>query len=252
MSSRIDPHDPRFELERQDNIALSALGEAVDPDFAAHSAACLQCQKDVAALAHTVNLARHIGQQEEAVPPPSIWSGIAAELGFDAARDAARDAAPAAVDELSVRRRRRWRAALAAAAAALIVVAGGVGFAVGRSTDGTPVTTASKAKLAPQPGGPNGAAGTAKVRATSSGGHQLTVSSTGLPLRQGYYEVWLYDAKSGNMQPVGALADNGRGSFTLAGSIDLRAFDVVDVSAQDYTGSTVVHATSVLRGPLTQ
>ena len=42
------------------------------------------------------------------------------------------------------------------------------------------------------------------------------------------------------------------GTFTVAGSIDLRSYDVVDVSAQDYGGTTVVHQQSVLQGPLTQ
>jgi hypothetical protein len=53
------------------------------------------------------------------------------------------------------------------------------------------------------------------------------------------------------MQPVGALGDDGKGTFTLAGSIDLGAYDIVDVSARDYGGSTVIHQQSVLQGPLT-
>ena len=248
MSSRIDPHDPRFELERQDNLALLALGEAVDPDFEAHRATCSQCQQEVAALSHTVGLAREIEQRREEMPPAAIWSGIAAELGFDAPKQAESPA----VDELSTRRRRRWRAGLAVAAAVLVAVAGGAGFFLGRGTDSTTVTAASRAALSPQPGGPASVSGTANVHATSSGGHLLTVSSAGLPLRHGYYEVWLYDAKSGGMQPVGALADNGSGTYTVAGSIDLRSYDMVDVSAQDYGGSTVVHQQSVLRGALTQ
>ncbi len=248
MSSRIDPHDPRFELERQDNIALLALGEAVDPEFEAHRATCSQCQNDVGALSHTVGLAREIEQRGEEMPPAAVWSSIAAELGFDAPKKEA----PAAVDELSKRRRRHWRAGLAAAAAVLVAVAGGVGFLVGQGTESTAVTAASHAELSPQPGGPASVTGTANVHATSTGGHQLTVSSAGLPLRHGYYEVWLYDAKSGGMQPVGALADNGSGTYTLAGSIDLRSYDIVDVSAQEYGGSTVVHQQSVLRGSLTQ
>jgi len=83
-------------------------------------------------------------------------------------------------------------------------------------------------------------------------GHQLTIDSTGLPLRQGYYEVWLYNPANGGMQPVGALADDGSGTFTVAGSLDLRSYNVIDISAQDYGGSTVVHQQSVLQGPLTQ
>ena len=142
----------------------------------------------------------------------------------------------------------RWRAGLAAAAVVVTLAAAGGGYLLGRDSDGAAASAASHATLRAQPGAPAGVAGTAVVHATAQG-HQLTIDSSGLPLRQGYYEVWLYNPTSGGMQPVGALADNGSGTFTVAGSIDLRSYNVIDISAQDYGGSTVVHQQQRPAGP---
>ena len=74
---------------------------------------------------------------------------------------------------------------------------------------------------------------------SSSDGRQVTVTTPGLPLRNGFYEVWLYDpdrGKGGDMVAVGALGDHGRGTFTLPSGIDIRAYHVVNISAQDYGG----------------
>ncbi len=243
-SDQRDPHDPRFELDRLDNLTLLALGEVVDPDFATHQSACPQCQRELDGLAHTVAVLREGDENGDAVPPPSVWSGITGELGLAAHRDSS----PRAV----VQRGRRWRYNLVAAAAVvLLAVAGAGGFLLGRHGHTGQPAAASHAVLSPQAGGPANVTGKATVHSTDQG-RQLTITSDGLPLRQGYYEVWLYNPANGGMQPVGALADDGSGTFTIAGSIDLRSYDVVDVSAQDYGGSTVVHQQSVLQGPLTQ
>jgi anti-sigma-K factor RskA len=239
----LDPHDPRFELDRQDNLTLLALGEPVDADFHAHQTSCPQCQHDLAALAQTVTLARQTDEHSDAQPPPSIWLDISTELGIAAHRHSA----PA----LPIRHRMRWRTGLAAAAMVVTLAAAGGGYLLGRHSDVPAARAGSHATLRAQPGAPVGVTGTAVVHATAKG-HQLTVDSSGLPLREGYYEVWLYNPTSGGMQPVGALADDGSGTFTVAGSIDLRSYNVIDISAQDYGGSTVVHQHSVLQGPLTQ
>jgi Anti-sigma-K factor rskA len=242
MSSHIDPHDPRYEFDRLDNISLMALGEPADPAFHDHCATCEQCLQELVALSHTVGLAREVEEHRDITPPASVWTAITTELGITEpiAPAAAKPAGP---------HRMRWRLGLVAAAVA--VLAAGVGFAVGRATDSTSPSAAGRARLTAQPGGPADVAGVAQVHVTNAG-HQLTVRSTGLPLRPGYYEVWLYNARTGGMQPVGALGDDGKGTFTLAGNIDLHSYDIVDVSAQDYGGSTVVHQQSVLQGLLTQ
>ena len=244
QADRRDPHDPRFELDRLDNLTCLALGEVVDASFVAHQRACRQCQLELDALAHTVAVLRETDKDSDAVPPASVWSGISSELGLATHPETAR---PATAHHV-----RRWHHGLVAAAAAVLLVAGGVGgFILARNGDSTTVPASSHATLSAQAGGPKNVAGAATVHTTDQG-RQLTITSEGLPLRQGYYEVWLYNPASGGMQPVGALGDTGSGTFTIAGSIDLRSYDVIDVSAQDYGGSTVVHQQSVLQGPLTR
>ncbi len=240
----LDPHDPRCELDRQDNLTLLALGEPVAADFQAHQASCLRCQQELAALAQTVALARHTDEHGNAEPPASIWVGISSELGLAAHRRSSPVVG-------SFRHRVRWRTGLVTAALVVTLTAVGGGYILGRDSNAPAVAAAAHAVLRAQPGAPAGAAGTAVVHATAQG-HQLTIDSSGLPLRQGYYEVWLYNPTSGGMQPVGALADDGSGTFTVAGSLDLHSYDVIDISAQDYGGSTVVHGHSVLQGPITQ
>lgn len=147
----------------------------------------------------------------------------------------------------------RWwrRAGLAAAGvAAIVVIAGGGGYLAGRHAGGTPAVTSAQAALETMPGGPRGAAGRAVVRSTSQG-TELNVSTSGLPLREGYYEVWLFDPDVNQMVAVGTLAANGDGAFPVPPGLDPHRYHVVDVSAQNFDGNPV-HQQSVLRGALRQ
>lgn len=247
MPSPTDPHDPRFEFDRQDNLVLLALGEPVPAEFHAHQADCTQCRRDLAALGKTVRLARESTEhrpQLSAEPPASVWTGIAAELALAGSRR------PPATAR---RHGKPWRYLAAAAAALLIGAAGAAGgYLAGRSSTTPPTASVLPARLGPLPGGPPDVAGRAAVHRTAAGA-QLSVATTGLPLRHGYYEVWLYDPTVNNMVAVGVLGDGGRGTFTLPAGIDLQNYHVVDVSAQNYTGGSVItHAQSVLRGQFTQ
>jgi hypothetical protein len=100
------------------------------------------------------------------------------------------------------------------------------------------------------PAGPPTAHGTATVT-QGEAGTTLSVAASHLPLRQGYYEVWLYNPQADKMIAVGTLGSGGDGVWTLASTIDLRSYSVVDVSAQDFDGNPA-HKDSVLQGPLTQ
>ena len=246
MSWRTDPHDPRFELDRLDNIMLSALGEPGDPDFEEHRRGCERCRAESAEFARTVRLGRESGEHRErfdTAPASSVWAAITAELGLST---------PAAVARhRPVLSRQRWRTAVLAGAAAVLVVAGvGAGYVLGRRDIASHVSVASTARLGAMPGGPSDVSGAAVIH-TTGGGQQLSVSTRGLPLRQGYYEVWLFNPSSNQMVAVGTLADNGTGSFPVPAGLDPHAYHVVDVSAQDYDGDPA-HQQSVLRGQLTQ
>lgn len=250
MPSPVDPHDPRFELDRQDNLVLLALGESVPQEFAEHEATCAQCQQELAGYADTVSLARESDvhrDQLTAVPPASVWSGITAELGLTGSPRATSDARVRA----GTARSTRWRWGLLAAAAVVAIAGAGVGgYFAGRS-DSASNASISTARLERVPTGPDDVSGSAVVH-TAGVGRQLTITTTGLPLRQGYYEVWLFNPTTQGMTPVGTLGDHGGGTFTVPAGIDLRDYHVIDISAQDYGGSTVQHGQSVLQGPLTQ
>jgi hypothetical protein len=256
-------HDPRFEAERLDHLVLLALGEAVPATFESHRPGCAECQQDLAAISRTVALGREgvaNGDHLSSPPPASVWAGIAAELGSEVSQDSPRPrsrrtwpqpAADVAHSGLSA----RVRYGLAAAAVVLAVAGVTGGYVAGRASDSNRNHLASNARLETVPGGPARAVGSAAVH-VSGDGRQLTVTTTGLPLRNGFYEVWLYDpdrGSGGDMVAVGALGDHGRGTFTLPGGIELRDYHVVNISAQEYGGgSSIVHAQSVLQGSLGQ
>jgi hypothetical protein len=251
-----DPHDPHFEVDRQDNLTLLALGEQVGADFDAHVGTCDRCQAELTELSRTVRLARESTdlRADRDAPPDSLWPAIAAEVAAerpaDGLRSALRRRPGRSVPGRSVPgrpgRRTRVRAALVAA---VVVAAAGVGYAAGRhSSAGGPSLTA-RATLAQLPGGP-AATGSASVL-RSGEGLMLTVRTENLPLRQGYYAVWVADASLDRMVNVGVLDGDGDGSFALPAGIDVRSYDVVDISAQDFDGNAA-HQQSVLRGGLTR
>jgi Anti-sigma-K factor rskA len=287
-------HDPRFEAERLDHLVLLALGEAVPATFESHRPGCSECERDLAAISRTVALGREAvanGDHLAAPPPDSVWAGIAAEVGVEQVGVEQVGADQVGADQVGAdqvgadqvgadqvgkesqrpRSRHAWtrpaadaprsrlstrlRYGLAAAAVVLAVVGVTGGYVAGRASDSNRNHLASNARLETVPGGPARAVGSAAVH-VSGDGRQLTVTTTGLPLRNGFYEVWLYDpdrGSSGDMVAVGALGDHGRGSFTLPGGIELRDYHIVNISAQKYGGgASIVHAQSVLQGSLNQ
>ena len=141
---------------------------------------------------------------------------------------------------------------MVAAAVLITVLAVGVGILIGRSL-APPAQTASptsSAQLTPVDTGPPQASGAATITGGPTGA-TLSVTTRQLPLRQGFYQVWLYDQSSGVMVPIGTLDAVGNGTFSVAPSIDIHAFNIVDVSAQQLNGDPA-HGTSMLRGTLTQ
>jgi hypothetical protein len=248
-----DPHQPTADAHRHEAIVLLALGESVDAEFAAHVATCQRCQRDLDGYSHVVGLARESAQHRSiptTQPPPRVWSRIVEQLQLPAGFVS--PASPEAPRiSIAPRSRRLSRRALAIAAAA--VIASGVaigGFTVGRSTSSSSSSAAAQATLRPQPGGPTAVAGTATVT-QSADGSTLAVTTAGLPARNGFYEVWLYNPTINRMVAVGTLGDDDRGSFTVPAGLDLTAYHVVDVSAQNYDGNPA-HQQSVLRGQLHQ
>ncbi len=234
------PRDPEVHAHVQDDLAALAFGEIVAPAVAAHVAECGWCQEELGAYRRVVELAR-LEEGDPNVrdaPAASVWEAIAAAV-----------APPAPVVPLNARRPRR-RAWLAAAAAVLVLAAGAGGWALGHGSDTAGPSPTAHAALRAQPGTPPAVHGAVVVH-RSSDGYRLDVDTHGLPQRSGYYEVWLYDPQINTMVAIGTLGTGGRGTFTVPAGIDLRAFDIVDVSAQNYDGNPA-HQRSVLQGPLTR
>ena len=268
---RTDPHDdqngPDFhradlETKRHDNLVLLALGGAVPADFDRHHSHCARCRADLDAYAHTVALGRDASARREyldATPADSVWAAITAELRPSERRrpDPVRSSRRRTPYPGAGRRAQhlaRSRYALVAAAIVLGLAGTVGGYLAGHSAGSAQSHVASNARLAGVPGGPSRVTGSATVH-SSSAGRQVTVTTSGLALRNGFYEVWLYDpdrGRAGDMVAIGALGDRGRGTFTLPSGIDIHAYHVVNISAQSYgAGASIVHARSVLQGSLT-
>lgn len=244
-------------MDRLDNLVLSALGEPVDPQFAAHLAGCAECQAELDALSHTAGLARESGRAElsDAGPSPSVWDSIVAELGRDAESTDDRRTTSDAPRPLTLTprpapstRQRTW--VLAAAAAVLAVAAGGIGYVIADDAPPDSPAVEASAQLSAMPGGPVQVAGDATIVETSDG-PQLSVSAKGLPVGNGYYEVWLYNPDLDQMVAVGTLPSDHAGTFPVPAGLDPAEYRVVDVSAQKFDGNPV-HQQSVLRGQLSR
>lgn len=281
MSLPADPHEPAYDDVRLDNLVLSALGERVNPEFEAHLMSCAECRDELDALASTALLARELEAEAadwsadsdrpaDAGSPDraradSIWAGITAELQLDQQSDARPSRQPAKPppairssdlpgDELRARRtapldRPSRRGSTWLVAAVVVgVVAGGVGYAAGRHSSSPSAAIASTAALSAMPGGPVQVSGSAEIRSDAAG-TELSVTAKGLPQREGYYEVWLFNPAVNQMVAVGTLPSDGTGTFPVPPGLDPARYHVVDVSAQDYNGDPT-HQQSVLRGQL--
>ena len=242
-----------------DRLVQLALDDrsAQDAGVRGHLDVCPACHQELEQLIHVVDLARESGEPAPVVLPASIWTGIADELGIGTASDRPparvpeqRSAPSMAVSSERPSGRPVRRLLLAAAAVALLGLGVGLGTVLNRPAPAEVVAAQSSAALAPMPKGPPGAHGTAII-AQHGDQYTLTVQARQLPLRQGFYEVWLYDPAADKMIAVGTLGSGGDGSFTLAPSIDLRSYSVIDVSAQDFDGNPA-HQDSVLQGTLTR
>lgn len=147
-------------------------------------------------------------------------------------------------------RRRRWVRPVSALVAAVAIGVVGTLVAVRPWQDGATVpAVTSSAQLGPVTGGPGGASGRVVIVQGASG-PELDITAAGLPLQQGYYEVWVFDGER-SMVSVGVLGGNSAASLPLPPTLDLRRYHVVDISQERYDGDQTHSQVSVLRGTLT-
>ncbi|MDG6105989.1 anti-sigma factor [Dactylosporangium aurantiacum] len=175
------------------------------------------------------------------------------------------------IDEVGRRRARKaagrrapgWgaTAVVAAIAAAVAGIAAAAGTALVLRDDRPATTVASCPAGAPRvslealPGAPAGAGGFACL-VTVDGERKLVVHAEGMPAQaDGDYEAWLLDSTSLQgpglrMQALGVMGAKADQELTVPGSLDLRKFNIVDISAEPHDGDATHSGKSLLRGTL--
>ena len=246
-----------------ETLSLLALGEAAGSaadDL--HLETCSRCQSELDQLRAVVATSRSvIDADAPEAPGPEIWDRISAELDLGAA-PAARPGPTAESVRPSSERRRTRRVAdtagvvtpprrqtvpwlIAAAAAVIGVLAGALVVSAANRTAPPPVLASAVLDPLNVPD----AEGTAKL--TGAGADRtLTVDVTGLPVTDGFYEVWLLNSAADKLISLGTLGADDVGSFPVPGDLDVADFPVVDVSREPLDGDPSHSTDSVVRGTL--
>jgi anti-sigma factor RsiW len=177
-----------------------------------HLADCDPCRRDLAAVAVASSALRDVARLPLAEVPP-----------------------------LGIRRRRsRWLLGAAAVLVALLLGIGGL--TVGRDRDSGRGQTVA---LGAPAGG--GASGEARLRGVGDD-QIMTMTARGLPRPPAgaYYEVWLV-GDDGRPFPVGVLAPNGEGIWSLPADVAAR-HRAIDVTLERAGGDPSRSGRTVLRG----
>lgn len=250
-------------------LALVALGEPIVPDEDAHLQSCEQCLADAAELVEVVTVGRSAPVDLPPVPE-RVWAAITAELGLPGGRDWAdgpsapvrtlppratpdpEHASPALapVVPLAPRRSRLWQVAGVAAAAGALLGGAVVWAAVdnggaGRQSQQQLVAQAVLAPLVEDVA----QSGQAEVM-DSADGQVIRVDARALPVRDGFYEVWLIDTDVTKLVALGALPAGSVGTFTVPPGVSIEDFPVVDISLEPLDGDPAHSKESLMRGVL--
>jgi len=234
-----------------DRLVFLALGETTaDAAESGHLVDCPSCRTELETLRHVSRLGAQTQDLADLPEPPEhVWQRIVSEL--DAAAAPAEPSAPPAPAPAPVavrprRRARRWAPVVTALAAAVAGVVGTVTVVRLVSPAQPEADVVASAALAAFGDAPADAGGQARV--FDDGRLHLHVS--GLPRAAGYYQVWLIDPDTMQMFPVGTLADAADVLMPLPTNVDLDAYRLVDVSAEEYDNDPTHSGQSLLRGTL--
>lgn len=236
-----------------DTIALIALGEKVALIDNEHLQQCPKCQSELDEFRSVVASARSITDADRpAVPPTSVWAEIEQATATNVIA-----ASPAVVTQ--GKRSTSW---FALAASVGVVIGGLATFvAMQSTTDAQAPNTVAQAPIvvaqAPivvaqaslEPLGDVEQPALAVVQQVD-GRDVLVVQASGLPVTDGYYEVWLLAPDAQSMMSVGMLDSSEGGTFPLPAGLDLNQFPLVDVSLEHFDGDASHSADSILRGKL--
>ena len=219
----------------QDDLPGLLLGELPPATAVAvdrHLAACDPCRRDLAAVAVASSALRDISRlpfvQAPDLPPLQLPAVGPTHRG-------GRTGPPGPPQPRS-----RW---LLGAAAVLVALLLGVGaFTIGRDRDADRGQTVAL-------GAPAAGGATAEARMRGAGDDQImTMTAQGLPRPPAgaYYEVWLV-GDGGQELPVGVLAPNGEGVWSLPAEVAAR-YRAIDVTLEPADGDPSRSDRTVLRG----
>jgi anti-sigma factor RsiW len=229
---------------RQDDLPGLLLGELPPATAMAvdrHLAGCDPCRRDLAAVAVAssalLDASRLPLAEARELPPLEVPADAPTHRGGN--KRPLESRLPASV----LRDRPRRSGWLLGAAAVLVALLLGIGgFTVGRDRDtGRGQTVALGA---PAAGGP-----AAEARMRGAGDDQImSMTAKGLPRPPAgaYYEVWLV-GDAGEEFPVGVLAPNGEGIWSLPADVAARYW-AIDVTLEPADGDPSRSDRSVLRG----
>jgi anti-sigma factor RsiW len=225
-------HHPQDELP---GLLLGELPPATAIAVDQHLAGCDPCRRDLAAVAVAASALRDASRLP-VTPAPDL-----PPFRLPAAEEAAeRDPGDLPPSVLRDRRRRgRWLLGAAAVLVALLLGVGG--YTAGRDRD---APRGQAVALAATTGNAS-----AEARMRGAGDDQImTMTARGLPRPPAgaYYEVWLVD-DAGKEFPVGVLAANGEGIWSLPAEVAAR-YRVIDVTLEPADGDPSRSDESVLRG----
>ena len=218
----------------QDDLPGLLLGELPPASTVAvdqHLAGCDACRRDLAAVALAASALRDAARLPVAAAdlPPLALSAVGPtepQLPASVLRDR--------------RRRSRWLLGAAAVLVALLLGVGGLTF--GRDRDAGQGQTVAL-------GAPAAGGASAEARMRGDGDDQImTMTAKGLPRPPAgaYYEVWLVD-DAGNEFPVGVLAPDGEGIWSLPADVAAR-YRAIDVTLEPADGDPSRSTRTVLRG----
>lgn len=231
----------------QDDLPGLLLGEL--PPAAAvavdrHLAGCDPCRRDLAAVAVASSALRDAARLPVAaasdLPPPASPADRPAHPTHR--RGSKRPPEPPRTVPVLRDRRRRSRWLLGAAAVLVALLLGAGGLTIGRDRDAGRGQTVAL-------GAPAAGGATAQARMRGAGDDQvMSMTARGLPRPPAgaYYEVWLVD-DAGNEFPVGILAPDGEGIWSLPADVAAR-YRVIHVTLEPADGDPSRSTRSVLRG----
>ena len=252
-------------------LALVALGEDIPAEDAAHLRDCEQCRTEATGLTEVVSIGREAPPTLPEVPD-RVWAGIQQELGLVRAPDVAA-AGGATIHHLPQRsapveaptetsdggtvvpmRPRAGRGRLFSVAAVAAVAGAFVGGAVVWSSlqrvTGEEVAQQFVAHAVLDPLTESVSAPGEATVLDSPDGQVVRVDARSLPVKDGFYEVWLLDADATKLVALGALPSGSVGTFTVPPGISIDDFPVVDISLESYDGDPSHSKNSLMRGVL--